>query len=138
MGVEVLRGVDLLQEAVAHDGDAVAHGHRLDLIVGHVDDGGAEALVQPRDFRACVHSQLGVEVGERLVQEEDGGLAYHGPAERHALPLAARELAGLALEQSLDVEQRRGFFDAGVELRARRFAQGQPKGEVFAHRHYAR
>ena len=34
---EPLRRVHLLQLAAAHDGHAVAHGHRLDLVVGDVD-----------------------------------------------------------------------------------------------------
>ena len=44
--VEVLRRVELLEHAVAHDRDAVAHRHGLDLVVGHVDGGGLQALVQ--------------------------------------------------------------------------------------------
>ena len=35
--VELLRIGDLLQLALAHHGDAVAHRHRLDLVVGDVD-----------------------------------------------------------------------------------------------------
>ena len=48
--------------------------------------------------RVC-DAQLGVEVGERLVHEEHGGLADDGAAERDALALAAGELLGLAVEQ---------------------------------------
>ena len=40
--VERLRRVDLLDAAVAHDGDALAERHRLDLVVGHVDRRRAE------------------------------------------------------------------------------------------------
>ncbi len=67
---EVLRRADLLEQAVAHDRDAVAHRHRLDLVVGDVDGRRAEALVQPRDLGAGLHAQLGVEVRERLVHQE--------------------------------------------------------------------
>src|SRR5699024_5748346 len=35
--VHLLRGADLLQSTHGHDRDAGGHGHRLDLIVGHVD-----------------------------------------------------------------------------------------------------
>ena len=47
---QLLRRVDLLEEAVAQDGDAVAQGHRLDLVVRDVDGGGPQALVQAREL----------------------------------------------------------------------------------------
>ena len=37
--VEFERRADLLDPAGVHDDDAVGHGHRLDLVVGDVDDG---------------------------------------------------------------------------------------------------
>ena len=44
--VHLLGRTDLLQHAVVHDRDAVAHGHRLDLVVGDVDDGRLQPLLQ--------------------------------------------------------------------------------------------
>ena len=76
-----------------------AHRHRLDLVVGDVDDRRAEALVEAGDLGARLDAQLGVEVGERLVHQEDGRLADDRPAERDALALAAGQLLRLALEQ---------------------------------------
>jgi hypothetical protein len=37
---------DLLDPTVVHDDDLVGHGHGLDLVVGHVDRGRAQAVVQ--------------------------------------------------------------------------------------------
>jgi len=37
------RGVALLQEAVLQHRNAIAHRHCLDLVVGHIDGGDAEA-----------------------------------------------------------------------------------------------
>ncbi|MGV8195934.1 ABC transporter ATP-binding protein, partial [Pseudomonas aeruginosa] len=42
----------------------------LDLVVGHVDHGRRQFLVQPRQFQAHLHAQGGVEVGQRFVEEE--------------------------------------------------------------------
>ena len=42
----------LLDQAVAHDDDPVGHRHRLDLVVGDVDGGGAELVMQPLDLDA--------------------------------------------------------------------------------------
>ena len=64
------RGVHLLQLAGSKDRDAVAHRHRLDLVVRDVDRRHAEALLQGLDLAAHVDAQLRVEVRERLVHEE--------------------------------------------------------------------
>ena len=40
--------------AVAHHRDAIGKRHGLYLIVGHVDDGGAQTLVKLFDFRAHI------------------------------------------------------------------------------------
>src|SRR5712692_6622728 len=37
--IDLTRWRDLLQDAVLHHGDAVAHRHRLDLVVGYIDEG---------------------------------------------------------------------------------------------------
>ena len=50
--VEVERRADLLDAAVVHDDDLVGHGHRLDLVVGDVDRGGLQPLVQVLDLGA--------------------------------------------------------------------------------------
>ncbi len=87
--VEILGRADLLQDAEVHDGDAVAHRHCLDLVVGHVDDRGAKALVQARDLGSRLHAELGIEVGQRLVHQEHGRLAHDRAAQGDALSLAA-------------------------------------------------
>ena len=59
---------DLLYLAVFHHGDAVAHGHGFDLVVGDVDNRRVEAVVQLADLRPHLHAQLGVQVGQRFVE----------------------------------------------------------------------
>src|SRR3954467_1700730 len=82
--VENLRRVYLLHLAVAHDGDALAERHRLDLVVRHVDRRRAEAPVQVLQRRAHRHAELRVEVRQRLVHEERLRL----PPDRAAPPRA--------------------------------------------------
>ena len=96
--------VVLLQEAAVHHRHLVGHGHGLELVVRDVDDGRVEVVVEALDLGAHLHAQLGVEIGERLVHQEDARVAHQRPAERDALLLAARQLARLALEQVRDVE----------------------------------
>ncbi len=106
--VELARRADLLEPAAVHHRDAIAHCHRLDLVVRDVDGGGADLLLQALDLAARLHAQLRVEVGQRLVHEEDARIAYERPAQRHPLLLAARELARLALEQLAELERAGG------------------------------
>ena len=72
-----------------HHDDLVRHGHGLDLVVGDVDGGGLEPLVQFLDLGAHRDAQLGIEVGERLVEQEYLRVAHDGAAHRDALALAA-------------------------------------------------
>ena len=50
-------------------------------------------------------AELGVEIGERLVEQEDVDVADQRPPDRDALALAAGELRRAALEQRLDLQQ---------------------------------
>ena len=126
--------VVLLQEAAVHHRHLVGHGHGLELVVRHVDDGRVEVLVEALDLGAHLHAQLGVEVGERLVHEEDRRIAHQRAAERDALLLAARELARLALEQVGDVEHARGLLDLLVDLLVGQLPHLQREGEVLVDR----
>jgi hypothetical protein len=82
-----------------HHHDLVGHGHGLDLVVGDIDGGGLQPLVQRLDLGAHRHAQLGVEVGQRLVEQEHLRIAHDGAAHRDALALAAGQLPGIAVEQ---------------------------------------
>lgn len=73
--VQVLRGIDLLDNAVLHYDDAGRHCHSLDLIVGNVNEGGLQSLMQLGQLASHRSAQLSVEVGERLVKQEDARLA---------------------------------------------------------------
>ena len=57
-----------------------------------VDRRDAELLLDAPDLGAQRHAQLGVEVRERLVEEEDARLDGHGARQGNALLLPAREL----------------------------------------------
>ena len=55
--------------------------------------------MQALDLDPQLVPELGVEVGERLVEQEHGGVAHQRAADRDALALAAGELVGPAVEQ---------------------------------------
>ncbi|CEI76402.1 Phenol hydroxylase [Pseudomonas aeruginosa] len=135
MVVKLQRRADLLDAPAVEHHDLVRQGHRLDLVVGHVDHGRRQFLVQPRQFQAHLHAQGGVEVGQRFVEEEYLRVAHDRPADRHPLPLAAGELARLALQQRLQFEDACGGVDLGGDLALVDAGQVEGEGEVPAHRH---
>ncbi len=57
--------------------------------MGDVDEGGPQPLVQLGQLGASLHAQLGVKVGQRLIEEEYRRVTYDGAAERHPLSLPA-------------------------------------------------
>ena len=70
--------------------------------MGHIDCGRVQVLLQPLELCAHLRAELGVEIRQRLVHQEDLRPTDHGPPQRNALLLSAGELARPAMEQVLD------------------------------------
>ena len=86
--VRFLRRSDLLDHTLVHHGKAVAHGQRLLLIVGDVDERDAHVLVERAEFDLQRLAQLRVERAERLVEQQDLRAQHQRPGESDALLLA--------------------------------------------------
>jgi hypothetical protein len=116
--------VDVERRAELHEGAAIEHGdargqrHRLVLVVGDVDRRDAELAVEPAQLHAHLRSQAGVEIGQRLVEEQGARLQHERAGQRHALLLAAGELAGAPRLQPLEAHhaQRRRHALAHLRL----------------------
>jgi hypothetical protein len=104
---------------VVHHRDLVGHGHGLHLVVGDVDRGRVDAVVQLAQLAHHQVAELGVERAERLVHQEAFRPAHDRAPERHALAVAAGEARDGAVEQVVDPEEPRGLLDAGADLGAR-------------------
>jgi hypothetical protein len=131
-GVELGRGRVLFDAAFAQQDHLVGHAHGFGLVVGDVDHGHVQLLLQGADFAAHFLAQLGVEVGERLVHQADRGIGDDGAAQRHALLLAAGELRRAAFQQVRQAE------DVGHALQARHsrprlLAHAHAEEDVLAH-----
>ena len=66
----------LLDLPVTHDDDHVAHRHRFHLVVSHVHHRGLEPPVELDELLAHGDAQVGVQVAERLVEQEHLGIAH--------------------------------------------------------------
>ena len=107
---------DLLQHAAPHHGDAVAHRHRLGLVVGDVDRRHGEVALDAQDLGAHLDTQLRIEVRERLVHEERLRFAHDCTAHGHTLALPAGERSRLPAERLLEAERPRRRHDAPFDL----------------------
>ena len=103
--------------------------------MGDEDHGRAQAPVQLRQLQPRAAAQRRIQVGQRLVEEEDRRLLHHRAADRHALPLAAGELPRLARQQRVELQHPRRFLDAAVDLGLGQLDVAQAEGQVVAHRH---
>ena len=114
--IDLARRADLLDPAVVHDGDAVGELQRLFLVVGDEDRGQLHVVVQPAQPAAQFLAHLGVERAERLVEQQHARLDRERARQRHALALAAGELAGIAVAQALELHQAQQLVDLRVDL----------------------
>ncbi len=133
--VDFHRRIDLLDDAAIHEHDPVAERHGFDLVVRDIDDRGFQPHVEAGDFGPHLDAELGVEIGERLVEEEDFGFADDGSAEGNALPLAAGEFARAAVEERFDRKDGGGFTDALFDFGFRCAAHFQAERHVLVDRH---
>ena len=67
---------------------------------------------------AHLDPQGGIEIGERLVEQEDLRLAHDGAADGDALLLAAGKLRRVAVEQMAEVERRRPPLSTRLSISA--------------------
>ena len=135
MIVQPLRAIDLDQPPVLEDRDAVAHRQRLALVVGDVDDRGADPLVQLAQFDLHRLPQLLVERRQRLVHQDQARLEDHGACQRHALALAAGELGDAARLVARQPDHRERAAYPRSPIRLCNPSRAQRKGDVLADAH---
>src|SRR4029434_11051681 len=104
-------GANLLDKAITHDHNTVAHGHRFQLVMGYVHHRGIKTVVQFDELGPHVHAQLGIQVAQRLIKEKHFRLPHNGPPHRHTLPLTTGELLAPAVPQGATVENVRPHTD---------------------------
>src|ERR1044071_5309362 len=133
--------VDLVRRAVLENLAAFHHDHRvgnrerLVLIVGHVKRADADFLDQLLELHAHFFTQLGVQVAERLVEQNQPRLQREAARQRDPLLLAAAQLGRIALIAPLQANQIQRRHHSALDFILRLFAQLEAEGDVFENRH---
>src|SRR5712691_3032908 len=136
--------IDLLGRALLHDrarihqDHAVGDGEGLLLIVSDIDHGGADAALKSADLDAKPLADLGVQIGERLVEQQHARLHHEGAGQGHALLLAAREGRGLPPRYSCgvaDLHEVKGGHDPESDLGRREALAPETVGDVVEDAH---
>ena len=102
--IEVLRGIDLLNDTVLHNDDSGSQSHSLGLVMCDVDDGGAQSLVKLGNLGSHLNTELGIQVGQRLVHQEYLGASDDCTAHGDTLSLAAGKSLRLTVKEMGQVE----------------------------------
>ena len=91
--------------------------------------------MQPRQLGAGLDPELGIQVRQRLVEQEHLRIPDHRASQRHPLPLPPGQLARLSLEHPGETERLRDALDPLGDGAGRRSPHPEPEGEVLPHRH---
>ena len=97
--VQRLRGVDLLDTAVAHHHHTVRQLQRFLLVVGHEHAGEAQLVVQVPEPATQLLADLGIERPEGFIEQQHLWLEGQGACQRDTLLLPAGELRREAFGQ---------------------------------------
>ena len=121
---------------LAQHGDAVAHRHRLDLVVRDVDRRRAELAA------GCARSPRASATRSLASRFESGSSIRNAAGSRTiARPIATRwrwppeSWRGLRSSSSLEAERLRAALDAALDLGLRHLAQLEAEGDVVVDRH---
>ena len=132
--VDLGRRPHLLDPTGSHDGDAVGDRHRLLLVVGDVGDREAELALKPLDLVAHEHPEVGVEIRQRLVEEEHAGPHAQRAGQRDALLLAAGQLIRAAIPEPFQAHDAQEVLHARGDLAARAAPDAERIPHVAGHR----
>ena len=103
--------------------------------MGNIDEGGSQLLVQLDDLGTHAGTQLSIQVGQRLIEQEDGRVTNHGTAQRNTLTLTTGQSLRLTVEQVLDLQNLGSLADALVDLVLGHLAQLQTESHVLVNGH---
>ena len=120
--------------ASEHHHNPIGHGERLSLVVRHVDGGDANATLKfPNEITHLV-AKSGVQVGQRLIEQQYPRLNDQRASQGDPLLLSTRQLARVPLAETDQLNRVHGLGHTPCDLRPRCVAHLQAKRQVLCHR----
>ena len=99
------RPVELLDAPARHHGDAIAHRHRLLLVVRHVDEREVELGLHALELDLHLAAQLEVERAERLVEQQHTRAQHQCARQGDSLLLPAGQLPRPAIREAAQLHE---------------------------------
>jgi hypothetical protein len=90
--IQVLRRSRLDDTAIAHQRNPVREAQGLLLIVGDIQRRGPQPFLQSAEFAPHLLAQLGIEIRQWLIEQQQLGVPDDGPGQCHTLLLTTRQL----------------------------------------------
>ncbi|MPM72280.1 hypothetical protein SDC9_119253 [bioreactor metagenome] len=118
-----------------HHGDPVAHGERLLLVVGNVNEGDVQLFLQTLEFQLHLLAQLEVQRAQGFVQQKHLRAVDERPGDCHPLLLPAGQLGGIALFKAPQLNHGQHLAYPLPDLRLGHPLHFQAIGHVVEHCH---
>ena len=133
--VDRFRRTLLDDPSAIHYEHPVGQKHRLVLVVRDEDRRHADPRLDLLQFETHLVAPPGVEVGERLVKQQDFGIANERPSQGDPLLLATGEQGGRAVMQAFETEALQDRHHLVADLCRRKPSPPQRKGNILEHIH---
>ena len=124
----------MLNDTGAHHQNAVRQGHRLRLIVRHVQNGKTKTALQVLDLKTHLLAEMRVQAGQRLVEQHDVGPDHQRTRQCDPLLAATREIIRTALRRRQQIGVAQRLFGARHDFGIGQLAHAQGEGHVLEHR----
>ncbi len=103
--------------------------------MSYIDNGSAQSLMQLGNLSTHLYTQLGVQVGKRLIHQEYLGVAHNGTAHRNTLTLSAGERSRLPIQKLLQIQDSCRLLYLFVNLLLGRFLNLQAECHIVPYGH---
>jgi hypothetical protein len=133
-GVDLVGLVELLHPPVQHHRDAIGHGERLFLVVGHEHEGDAGFVLQALELDLHFLAQFEIEGGERFVEQQHLGSGGESAGQGYPLLLTAGDLADAAVRQLVHAHQAEHSCNRGLDHTRSLAKHLQAEADVLSHR----
>ena len=124
----------MLDLAQAHNHDSIGKRHCFFLVVGDVNEGAPQLCVQAIAFGPQFTAQLGVEAGQRLIEQKYRRVRHQRSRQRNALGFPSRALVRHLIEQMADAHHLGNLAHPLDPLRPRYVLHAQAELDVLRHR----